>query len=58
MLGGLFKDKGLATVYNLEVEDFHTYYVGEEGMWVHNCDPHSTHEVKGSDLAVGFGKAD
>jgi hypothetical protein len=24
------------TVYNLEVEDFHTYYVGEAGVWVHN----------------------
>jgi hypothetical protein len=24
------------TVYNLEVEDFHTYYVGEPGIWVHN----------------------
>lgn len=23
-------------VYNLEVEDFHTYYVGEHGVWVHN----------------------
>ncbi|GHT93856.1 hypothetical protein AGMMS49545_14080 [Betaproteobacteria bacterium] len=25
-----------ATAYNLEVEDFHTYYVGETGIWVHN----------------------
>jgi hypothetical protein len=25
-----------STVYNLEVEDFHTYYVGEAGVWVHN----------------------
>ncbi|MGZ8250646.1 polymorphic toxin-type HINT domain-containing protein [Methylomagnum sp.] len=27
-------------VYNIEVEDFHTYFVGEEGVWVHNsnCD--------------------
>ncbi|MDR3056055.1 MAG: HINT domain-containing protein [Zoogloeaceae bacterium] len=24
------------TVYNLEVEDFHTYYVGTNGVWVHN----------------------
>jgi hypothetical protein len=23
-------------VYNIEVEDFHTYYVGECGVWVHN----------------------
>ncbi|MDR1934352.1 MAG: HINT domain-containing protein [Candidatus Accumulibacter sp.] len=26
------------TVYNIEVEDFHTYYVGEIGVWVHNAD--------------------
>jgi hypothetical protein len=26
------------TVYNLEVEDYHTYYVGRMGVWVHNCD--------------------
>jgi len=24
------------SVYNIEVEDFHTYYVGELGLWVHN----------------------
>jgi hypothetical protein len=24
------------TVYNFEVEDFHTYFVGESGVWVHN----------------------
>lgn len=24
-------------VYNLEVEDFHTYYAGELGVWVHNA---------------------
>jgi hypothetical protein len=28
----LFRTK----VYNIEVEDFHTYYVGKAGMWVHN----------------------
>jgi YD repeat-containing protein len=30
------------TVFNLEVEDFHTYFVGESGAWVHNnsgCGP-------------------
>lgn len=25
------------TVYNLEVEDYHTYYVGAVGIWVHNA---------------------
>jgi hypothetical protein len=24
------------TAYNFEVEDFHTYFVGENGVWVHN----------------------
>jgi hypothetical protein len=24
------------TVFNIEVEDFHTYYVGKAGVWVHN----------------------
>ena len=23
-------------VYNLEVKNFHTYFVGEKGVWVHN----------------------
>ncbi len=25
------------TTYNFEVEDFHTYFVGESGVWVHNA---------------------
>lgn len=25
------------TVYNIEVEDYHTYFVGELGVWVHNA---------------------
>ncbi|QNM98754.1 hypothetical protein [Chitinimonas koreensis] len=24
------------TVYNIEVANYHTYYVGEHGLWVHN----------------------
>ncbi|MDP1609990.1 MAG: polymorphic toxin-type HINT domain-containing protein [Sulfuritalea sp.] len=31
----LFKTR----VYNIEVEDFHTYYIGELGVWVHNKQP-------------------
>ena len=26
-------------VYNLEVEEFHTYFVDYPGVWVHNCNP-------------------
>jgi hypothetical protein len=29
-------ERYLAPVYNFEVEEFHTYYVGEVGVWVHN----------------------
>ncbi|GAB5083158.1 hypothetical protein Osc1_23360 [Hominimerdicola sp. 21CYCFAH17_S] len=25
-------------VYNFQVEDFHTYYVGNHGVWVHNSE--------------------
>jgi len=25
------------TVYNLTVDDVHTYLVGPDGVWVHNC---------------------
>ena len=28
-----------ATVYNFEVEDFHSYFVGNSGLWVHNTCP-------------------
>jgi hypothetical protein len=31
-------DQREETVYNFEVEDFHTYFVGESGFWVHNQD--------------------
>ncbi|MDK2126880.1 tandem-95 repeat protein [Parachitinimonas caeni] len=26
------------TVYNFEVEEFHSYFVGKHGIWVHNAD--------------------
>ncbi len=28
-----------AVTYNLEVDDFHTYFVGKSGVWVHNGGP-------------------
>ncbi len=36
------------TVYNFEVEDFHTYFVGEVGVWVHN----DSYTVKNGERAV------
>ncbi|MDR3157661.1 MAG: matrixin family metalloprotease, partial [Zoogloeaceae bacterium] len=37
------------TVYNIEVEDFHTYYVSSMGVWVHNVN------CTGVSLANGTG---
>ena len=30
------RERYTTTVYNLEVEDWHTYFVGKMGLWVHN----------------------
>ncbi|GGH61419.1 hypothetical protein GCM10008014_36840 [Paenibacillus silvae] len=32
------KEPREATVYNFEVDDFHSYFVSNLGIWVHNCD--------------------
>jgi hypothetical protein len=39
-----WQDKWLyrCKVYNFEVEDFHTYYVGNLGAWVHNTNCYGT----------------
>ncbi|WP_082922617.1 polymorphic toxin-type HINT domain-containing protein [Halothiobacillus diazotrophicus] len=43
MVARVFHAVDFATVYNLEVDEFHTYYVGEEGIWVHNkCEVESS----------------
>jgi hypothetical protein len=36
-VGGVESIAEKARVYNLEVEEFHTYYVGRLGVWVHNA---------------------
>lgn len=28
-------------VFNLEVEDFHTYFVGKDSIWIHDCNDYS-----------------
>jgi hypothetical protein len=38
VVGAETLDEG-TTVYNFEVEAFHTYFVGEAGAWVHNTTP-------------------
>lgn len=40
------------TVYNLEVEDFHTYYVGKCGVWVHNQNYKTENTTLGRDAAL------
>lgn len=38
-VSSISKDPERHTTYNFEVADFHTYFVGEQGVWVHNeCD--------------------
>jgi hypothetical protein len=32
------RERYTTTVYNFEVEDWHTYFVGKMGLWVHNAD--------------------
>ncbi|WP_435938682.1 polymorphic toxin-type HINT domain-containing protein [Moraxella bovoculi] len=43
------------TVYNIEVDDFHTYHVGRLGVWVHNADCCGV-DVKTSPLPVAEAK--
>ena len=40
------------TVFNLEVEDFHTYYVTEDGIWVHNKNISFNNPANGFQLAA------
>ncbi|WP_281177255.1 polymorphic toxin-type HINT domain-containing protein [Moraxella oblonga] len=43
------------TVYNIEVDDFHTYHVGRLGVWVHNAD---CCDVTRANLESQYGKLD
>lgn len=39
-------DDRAETVYNFEVEEYHTYFVGEVGVWVHNDDYANKHSAE------------
>jgi hypothetical protein len=41
-----------STVYNLEVEDWHTYFVGKTGLWVHNTNCATLHEPRSPSAAT------
>ena len=48
-------------VYNFEVEDFHTYHVGEIGVWVHNANAdynlsETVYRKIGEDDTISFGE--
>ena len=43
------------TVYNFEVEDFHTYYAGKAGVWVHNTGGHDGRFTTGQTIHVNGG---
>ena len=36
-LDSIYLEEGIFETYNFTVEDFHTYFVGKEGILVHNC---------------------
>ena len=40
--------EGSTTVYNFQVDDYHTYFVGESMVWVHNknCTPQNRQDLK------------
>jgi hypothetical protein len=37
LVGRIYHAIGIARVYNFEVDEFRTYYVGENGVWVHDA---------------------
>ena len=37
MIGEVIDNGERSRVYSFEVDEFHTYYVGEAGVWVHNA---------------------
>lgn len=43
-----------STSNNLEVEDYHTYYVASSGVWVHNCTSYSGGTYSSLDAAEGI----
>ncbi|WP_425423482.1 polymorphic toxin-type HINT domain-containing protein [Stenoxybacter acetivorans] len=47
---GVLDETFKCAVYNLEVEDFHTYYVGTNGVWVHNADCTETAKILATQL--------
>ena len=50
--------KRIKPTYNLEIADFHTYFVGKDRIWVHNCGlPSFTKAITGSNLPHAISRA-
>jgi len=49
---GIEKKSTPATVYNFSVEDFHTYFVGNTGLWVHNAEYDDLNELLNAAAAM------
>lgn len=46
---------GTTTTYNFEVAEFHTYYVGESRVWVHNvCETRAMARKRNAETAFGL----
>ena len=54
VLSALKTDR-IEPTYNFEVGDFHTYFVGESGVWVHNACPPWRFTFHGLQRAIGDG---
>ena len=58
MVNEIYREKCIEDkyVYNIKVEDYHTYFVGNCGIWVHNknCPPHMNEDgtLKSHDRGV------
>lgn len=50
-------DSGLHTVHNLTIDQDHTYFVGEAGIWVHNVDGSFYTNSQGGQVAINHVKA-
>lgn len=58
-VNSIVPDEQLHDTYNFEVADYHTYFLGEQGAWVHNqCNAvyKTTKEAKQAAEALGFKK--
>ncbi|NLZ72672.1 MAG: hypothetical protein GX905_02480 [Bacteroidales bacterium] len=46
-----FLENKTVKVYNFNVDDFHTYFIGENSIWIHNasCVVHDNGEIEITD---------